>query len=663
MDWTRRNFWRQGQGDWADPPDSTDKHVDGDVENRAILPSEPSYASAQLPTEDPNGRGILRYVLYLVQKVFLEGASSFVDVHGNTIDAMQSLRDEIKKLATLVDPDDVPISLLTYLARNIGYEFIFQDLILTPSSAVGTPWSVSNSYSVNDVVTYGGDTYISINETSNVGKIPDVSPMYWSSYNALSSEKTRRNEVKWATQWYKLKGVPRGYEVLFEAIGKTVNIFYVWSNRNNRLDTRVMHYGDVPSENKYESSPGHWEDKPVDQWVYYPDSIIRIVPELSYFIGLVPKAFNDILKRIDEVIPAHLLYEFVMAISFTGECPQDTSICGDVLPISDDIFPYLHYWADLNGINPSKFLDKFNWNPANCLTHGSTCFPPPRHDGIAIASHGNAFGALWDDIEDAPFSHKYDSSYPYRGWCEFHDNPLSTPSWVYLDTYKGDDFSSGIIDPGWDSEFTGKYALDIRPPLSGDYCATLVNPVDHGVWWRVFSNIDGDTQVDFSIKMSGVHNSTTQNLLLRLISFLGDPFGGVMLGVFGAPVLNQWIYWITPSNILTFSFHWTPYQEIQLRLKRVSGLVTGYYNVGVGWFSFPDSYGIAGQLNIDSNGYFPFGQNYYSFSKFEFQSSYGLPNIAGDSVLHNNDCQNDKLWIYDHNDHSVPIYESTGYPY
>jgi hypothetical protein len=667
MDWTRRNFWRFGQGDWADSPVPKDRHIDGDVNN----PSDPMNPLAVFPKEDPNGRGIIRYILFLVQKIFLEGTSSFVDSNGQTVDAVESLRNEIKRLSSLMDPDEVPVSFLTYLARTIGYEFIFDNLILP--SPVGGAWDKDTEYHYNSLVYYDGETYKSqINGNKHIVPTTVTDPPSWIVFPPLSSESIRRNELKWATQWYRLKGVPRGYEVLFESIGRDVTVLFVWSNKNDRNDRRYIDVRtrDIPAENK----DIFGKHKPVNEWVYFPDSMIRIQPDFSFFISLIPAAFDDIVKRIDEVIPAHILYEIYAAVKFIGpDCDKDQ--CGDIFPITEDFTKfYLHILTDPLGIKPSPFTESFPWKPSDCLTHGSTCCPPPKHDHLAIDTHSDSIthtSAEWDIYRDAYYDHSYCSSwppdclgdYPHRGWCAFH-NHAASPSWVYLETYEMDDFDGGVIDSGWDVEFLSKYVLDVRPPLSSDYCATLGNAVDHGVYWRLFSNINGDIQLDFNIKMSAFQNVLAGNgIFLRLIDLLGIDWVVVGVGSHTTPGQNVFV-WVTNTNALFATFTWTPYKEVQLRIKRVGNVVTGYYNDGSGWNAFPDSHIVNSAANVDTYGEYHLAPDKsYSFSKFQLQAGSGFNLAGGGSVLHNNDCQTDKLWIYDHNDHSVPLYESMGYPY
>jgi len=199
---------------------------------------------------------------------------------------------------------------------------------------------------------------------------------------------------------------------------------------------------------------------------------------------------------------------------------------------------------------------------------------------------------------------------------------VSSPDWVTLDTYIGEDFDSGLpTDTFWSTELRTNYGQVIVPSDSdGILCAkTAAQVIFDGFASEL---ITGDVEMEFSCKVGDTWDNATT----------------VQIYVNSAPSTNlifmEWDCRVGWYNMyFTFTGGTSHYintgipvtaalTEVKFRITRTAGVWLAEYNVGAGWLTSTatatNTTAIT-KLVIKSDELTP------GFSYFQFQADAGFP--------------------------------------
>lgn len=216
---------------------------------------------------------------------------------------------------------------------------------------------------------------------------------------------------------------------------------------------------------------------------------------------------------------------------------------------------------------------------------------------------------------------------------------MSTPAWVYLNTWIEDNFESGYA-PWWSaSDFASAYTIT---DFNGDKCAALVNPAESDAFTNVLPAgtwLEDDVDFQVGIRLgatlaySGGDNFAFISLFLDIDNAYLPSF---ILGwsySYGTSTLN-FMYrnppghgnpWGAGASVTLSS---SPYDLIPIRIKRAGDTISAWYYDG-SWIQIGTDVTCSGSNKITAQAQARHtSENGPGFSYFHYQADVGFPPVT-----------------------------------
>jgi len=187
----------------------------------------------------------------------------------------------------------------------------------------------------------------------------------------------------------------------------------------------------------------------------------------------------------------------------------------------------------------------------------------------------------------------------------------------YIGSWIIDDFDSGVYDPWWDSDYTDDWSLSLVPPTSSDYVSVRGSDGEDRLTPSP-TLMYGDFILEAGIRLGGTNTGANRSVHLEIFDSLGVRQCGIYWD--GYMSIINWYNngWLSRDSV---AHTYTQYDLFRIKMERISGVITAYYDIGGGWVAFSNPYTFSGGYYIVADGC-----DEHGFSDFDFWSGSGFPN-------------------------------------
>ena len=211
---------------------------------------------------------------------------------------------------------------------------------------------------------------------------------------------------------------------------------------------------------------------------------------------------------------------------------------------------------------------------------------------------------------------------PMQDSVQIHTRPYDEVSgWMIVtgfvsgQSYIFDDFSGGVYDPWWNTDYTSTHSLVQYPPVSGYYVA--VRGISD---WRTLFPAGSSACGDFDLKWQivlGANNNDNVSVHFALYD-VTETTGICELEWFNGNIVWSWPLATSKDSV---SAPFIQYQSYWLRLVRVGSTITAYYDIGSGWVALSSPTTYSGCVTVQEEG-----ATRHGIGTFDFRADSGFPN-------------------------------------